>query len=70
MYPLHSPAISSTLVVHIWFLVGWNLEPLHWQLARFAQYVAGIVAYRCNWFAGLAGSQSARTSTICVRVWL
>jgi glucan biosynthesis protein C len=55
-----------TFVVRIWFPVGWNLEPVHWQLAHFAQYIAlyvvGIVAYRRNWFAGLGDGQG--------KVWL
>jgi glucan biosynthesis protein C len=55
-----------TFVVRIWFPVGWNLEPVHWQLAHFAQYIAlyviGIVAYRRNWFAGLRDKQG--------RMWL
>jgi glucan biosynthesis protein C len=50
-----------TFLVRIWFPVGWNLEPVHWQLAHFAQYIAlyavGIVAYRRNWFAGLRDGQ-------------
>jgi hypothetical protein len=54
-----------TFLVRIWFPVGWNLEPMHWQLAHFAQYIAlyvvGIVAYRRNWFAGLRDKQG--------RVW-
>jgi hypothetical protein len=55
-----------TFVVRIRFPVGWNLEPLHWQLAHFGQYVAlyvaGMVAYRRNWFAGLTRRQG--------RAWL
>jgi hypothetical protein len=50
-----------TFAVRIRFPVGWNLEPLHWQLAHFAQYIAlyvvGIAAYRRNWLAGLGDRQ-------------
>jgi hypothetical protein len=56
--------------VCIWFPAGWNLEPLHWQLGHFAQhiamYVAGIVAHRCDWFAGSAGSQGRAWSWVAL----
>jgi hypothetical protein len=59
-----------TFVVRIWFPVGWNLEPVHWQLAHFCQYVAlyvaGIVAYRRNWFAGLTGRQGRLWSWVAL----
>jgi surface polysaccharide O-acyltransferase-like enzyme len=47
--------------VRIWLPVGWFLEPLHFQLAHFAQYVAlyavGIVAYRRDWLSRLTDAQ-------------
>jgi glucan biosynthesis protein C len=55
-----------TYLVRIWYPVGRNLEPMHWQLAHFAQYTAlyvvGTVAYRRNWFVGLGDGQG--------RTWL
>lgn len=59
-----------TFVVRIRFPVGWNLEPLHWQLAHFTQYaalyVAGIVAYRRRWFAGLTRRQGRAWSWVAL----
>jgi glucan biosynthesis protein C len=59
-----------TFLVRIWFPVGRNLEPMHWQLAHFAQYIAlyvvGIVAYRRNWFAGLREGQGRAWSWIAL----
>jgi peptidoglycan/LPS O-acetylase OafA/YrhL len=50
-----------TFVVRIWAPVEWYFEPLHLELASFANYialfVAGIVAYRRNWLAGLSDGQ-------------
>jgi fucose 4-O-acetylase-like acetyltransferase len=44
-----------------WPVDRW-LEPLHFQLAQFPQYVAyfmvGIIAYRRNWFAGMRIAQA------------
>ena len=55
-----------TFVVRIWLPVGWWLEPLHFQLAHFPQYIAlyilGIIAYQRNWFGGLTEGQG--------RTWL
>jgi fucose 4-O-acetylase-like acetyltransferase len=55
-----------TFLVRIRCPVGWNLEPMHWQLAHLTQYIAlyvvGIVAYRRNWFVGLGDGQG--------RTWL
>ncbi len=55
-----------TFLVRIGYPVGWNLEPVHWQLAHLTQYIAlyvvGIVAYRRNWFVGLGDGQG--------RAWL
>jgi membrane-bound acyltransferase YfiQ involved in biofilm formation len=49
------------IVVRIWARVEWYWEPLHLELASFANYialfVAGIVAYRRNWPAGLTAAQ-------------
>lgn len=51
-----------TFVVRIWLPIGYWLEPLHWQLAHWPQYIAlyvlGVVAYRRNWFEGLSAAQS------------
>lgn len=51
----------ATFVVRIWVPVGWWLEPLHFQLAHFPQYIAlfalGVVAYRRSWFAALTDAQ-------------
>lgn len=51
----------ATFVVRIWLPVGWWFEPLHLQLAHLPQYialfVAGIVAYQRNWFAGISPAQ-------------
>jgi len=55
-----------TFVVRIWLPVGWWLEPLHFQLAHFPQYIAlyiiGILAYQNNWFGKLTDRQG--------RTWL
>ncbi len=50
-----------TFIVRLAWPVDRWLEPLHFQLAQFAQYIAyfvvGIVAYRRNWFAGVRIAQ-------------
>ena len=50
-----------TFVVRIWLPVGWWLEPLHFQLAHFPQYIAlyilGIVAYQRDWLRRLTDAQ-------------
>jgi len=55
-----------TFVVRIWLPVGWWLEPIHFQLAHFPQYIAlyilGIIAYQRNWFSKLSDRQG--------RIWL
>ena len=55
-----------TFVVRIWLPVGWWLEPVHFQLAHFPQYIAlyilGIMAYRQDWFGRLTDQQG--------RTWL
>ncbi|MFC2030914.1 acyltransferase family protein [Chloroflexota bacterium] len=55
-----------TFAVRIWIPVGEQFRLLGWQLAHFPQYVAmfiaGIVAYRRNWFSALTTSQG--------KVWL
>jgi len=55
-----------TFLVRIWLPVGWWLEPLHFQLAHFPQYIAlyilGIIAYQRNWFSELTNRQG--------RIWL
>jgi surface polysaccharide O-acyltransferase-like enzyme len=55
-----------TFVVRIWLPVGWWLEPFHFQLAHFPQYIAlyilGIIAYQRNWFGELSDRQG--------RTWL
>jgi len=51
-----------TFVVRLVFPVGYWLEPFHFQLAQFPQYIAyfvvGLVAYRRDWFAGTKVSQA------------
>jgi glucan biosynthesis protein C len=51
-----------TFVVRLAWPVGRNLEPLHFQLGQFSQYVAyfvvGLIAYRRNWFAGVRIAQA------------
>jgi len=55
-----------TFGVRIWLPVGWWLEPLHFQLAHFPQYIAlyilGILAYQRSWFSALTDRQG--------RTWL
>jgi hypothetical protein len=50
-----------TFVVRIWIPVGWWLEPVHFQLAHFPQYVllfaVGVVAFRRGWFGALTNAQ-------------
>jgi len=51
-----------TFVVRLVFPVSYWLEPFHFQLAQFPQYIAyfvvGLLAYRRGWFAGIRISQS------------
>ena len=51
-----------TFVVRLVFPVGFWLEPFHFQLAQFPQYiayfVAGLLAYRRGWFAGIRVGQA------------
>ena len=51
-----------TFVVRLVFPVGYWLEPFHFQLAQFPQYIAyfvvGLLAYRRGWFAGMRVSQA------------
>jgi len=55
-----------TFGVRIWLPVGWWLEPVHFQLAHFPQYIAlyilGILAYQRSWFSALTNRQG--------RTWL
>jgi fucose 4-O-acetylase-like acetyltransferase len=50
-----------TVVVRLWFPVGWELMVVHWQLSHFSQYIAmfviGLIAYQRGWFAGLTDAQ-------------
>jgi len=52
---------TVTAFVRIWLPVGWWLEPIHFQLAHFPQYVSlfavGIVAYNRGWIEGLTRAQ-------------
>jgi glucans biosynthesis protein C len=51
-----------TFVVRLVLPVGYWLEPFHFQLAQFPQYIAyfvvGLLAYRRGWFAGMRVSQA------------
>ena len=51
-----------TFVVRLVLPVGYWLEPFHFQLAQFPQYIAyfavGLLAYRRGWFAGIRVSQA------------
>jgi fucose 4-O-acetylase-like acetyltransferase len=51
-----------TFVVRLAWPVGRYLEPLHFQLGHFSQYVAyfviGLIACRRNWFAGVRVAQA------------
>jgi glucan biosynthesis protein C len=51
-----------TFVVRLAWPVGRWLEPFHFQLAQFTQYIAyfviGLIAYRRNWFAGVRIAQA------------
>ncbi len=48
----------GTFLVRLVFPAGYWLEPMHWQLAHWVQYITlftlGIVAYRRNWFSSLS----------------
>ena len=50
-----------TFMVRIWLPVGWWLEPIHFQLAHFPQYIVmyilGILAYQRDWFSKLTDGQ-------------
>ncbi len=47
--------------VRVWLPVGWWLEPFHFQLAHFPQYVAlfvvGVVAQRWGWLGAITDAQ-------------
>jgi fucose 4-O-acetylase-like acetyltransferase len=49
-----------TFIVRLWLPLGWNFEPLNFQLPFFTQYicmfVVGIVAYQRNWLARIPDS--------------
>ena len=51
-----------TFVVRLAWPIGRWLEPFHFQLAQFTQYIAyfvvGIMAYRRGWFAGVRVAQA------------
>jgi glucan biosynthesis protein C len=51
-----------TFIVRLVLPVGYWLEPFHFQLAQFPQYIAyfvvGLLAYRRGWFAGIGVSQA------------
>jgi glucan biosynthesis protein C len=51
-----------SFVVRLAWPVGRWLEPFHFQLAQFTQYIAffaaGLIAYRRNWFAGVRVAQA------------
>lgn len=59
-----------TFGVRIWLPVGWWLEPLHFQLAHFPQYIAlfilGILAYQHNWFGQLTDGQGRLWSWVTI----
>ena len=59
---IHARVGLVTFVVRLVFPVGYWLEPFHFQLAQFPQYIAyfvvGLVAYRQDWFAGTKVSQA------------
>jgi glucan biosynthesis protein C len=53
-------------LVRLWRPIEWSFVPLNLQLPFFVQYIAlfilGLVAYRCNWLAGLSDAAG--------RLWL
>lgn len=61
---------SITFVVRIWVPVAWWLEPIHFQLAHFPQYVSlfalGVVAYRRGWFDAVTVEQGRLWSRVII----
>lgn len=62
-----------SFLTRIIFPVGWELEPVGFQLGHFPQYIAlfivGIVAFRNNWFEQLSdrtGKQLTWSACICL----
>jgi len=49
-----------SFIVRIWFPIGWNFDPLNFQLAFFPQYIVlfilGLAAYHRNWFTAISDS--------------
>jgi glucan biosynthesis protein C len=49
-----------SFIVRMWFPIGWNFDPLNFQIAFFPQYVVlfilGLVAYHRNWFTAISDS--------------
>ena len=66
-------AISS-FGVRLWRPAGWNLTPVNLQFPFFAQYIAlfiaGLIAYRRNWFLSLSETTGRLWLVIAVVVTL
>jgi len=49
-----------SFIVRVWFPIGWDFDPLNFQIAFFPQYVVlfilGLVAYHRNWFTVISDS--------------
>ncbi len=60
----------ATFIVRIWVPVGWWLEPIHFQLAHFPQYVSlfalGVVAYRRGWLDAVTVEQGRLWSRVII----
>ena len=65
-----------TFTVRLEFPVGWVFEPLNFQFPHFSQYIcmyiAGIMAYRGNWFERLPASTTSiwlKTAVLLIAVF-
>jgi len=80
--PLQAPGVLTILIcaagtgvisflIRIIFPVGWVLKPLGFQLGHFTQYIvlfiAGLLAYRNQWFEGLSAKSGRR---MALSAWL
>ncbi len=60
----------ASFVVRIWLPVGWWLEPIHFQLAHFPQYVTlfalGVAASHRGWFQAMTPAQGRLWSRVAI----
>ncbi len=59
-----------SFIVRLRLPIGWNFDPLNFQIAFFPQYIVlfiiGLMAYRRNWFTGISDSTRKFWSKIAI----